>query len=43
MSIETTPGEILTFYYQKPDWNPADKHDHTSAIYQTRWNLTDFE
>jgi sialidase-1 len=43
VSIETTPGEILTFYYQKPDWNPANKHDHTSAIYQTRWNLTDFE
>lgn len=39
VSIETTPGEILTFYYQKPDWNPADKHDHTTAISQTRWKL----
>ena len=39
VSIETMPGEILTFYYQKPDWNPANKHDHTSAIYQTRWSL----
>jgi len=39
VSIETTPGEILTFYYQKPAWNPANKHDHTAAIYQTRWTL----
>lgn len=39
VSIETSPGEILTFYYQKPDWNPDNKHDHTTAIYQTRWTL----
>lgn len=39
VSIETSPGEILTFYYQKPDWNPENKHDHTAAIYQTRWTL----
>lgn len=39
VSIETKPGEILTFYYQKPDWNPENKHDHTTTIYQTRWTL----
>ena len=43
VSIETQPGEILTFYYQKPAWNPDNKHDHTTAIYQTRWQLSDFE
>lgn len=39
VSIETSTGEILTFYYQKPAWNPDNKHDHTTAIYQTRWTL----
>lgn len=39
VSIEAAPGEIMTFYYQKPDWNPDNKHDHTTAIYQTRWTV----
>jgi hypothetical protein len=38
-SLEITPGRILTVYYQKPAWDPADKHRHTTAISATTWML----
>jgi len=38
-SVELVPGRILTVYYQKPDWDPADKHRHTVAIMATEWSL----
>lgn len=38
-SIETTPGEILSVYYQKPRLDPADKHKYKVGIYATRWRV----
>jgi hypothetical protein len=38
-SVELSPGRILTVYYQKPAWDPADKHRHTVAIMATEWGL----
>jgi len=38
-SIETGPGEILTVYYQKPAFDPADIHRHKVGIYATRWSV----
>jgi sialidase-1 len=38
-SVELAPGRILTVYYQKPAWDPADKHRHTVAIMATEWSL----
>lgn len=43
VSVELSPGRILTTYYQKPALDPADKHRYTTALYQTRWHLSDFE
>jgi sialidase-1 len=39
VSIETSPGKILTVYYQKPAWDPANKHRYTTAIFTTHWEL----
>lgn len=38
-SVELTPGEILTVYYQKPAFAPADIHRHKTAIMATRWRV----
>jgi hypothetical protein len=38
-SSETDPGEILTVYYQKPAFDPADIHRHKAGIYATRWSV----
>ena len=40
-SIETTPGEVLSVYYQKPQLDPADKHKYKVGIYATRWLVGD--
>lgn len=39
VSLEIEPGRILTVYYQKPAFDSADKHRHTTAIYATTWSL----
>ncbi len=36
-SIEVTPGTILSVYYQKPAFNPADIHEHKACIMSTLW------
>jgi len=36
-SIETSPGEILSVYYQKPRLDPIDRHKYGTGIYATRW------
>lgn len=38
-SVELTPGEILTVYYQKPAFDPADSHRHKTAMMATRWRV----
>lgn len=38
-SVELEPGRILTIFYQKPDYNPDNKHDHTTALFGTEWTL----
>jgi sialidase-1 len=38
-SVEVAPGEILTVYYQKPDFDPADKHRYKTAMMSTQWKL----
>ncbi len=40
-SIETSPGEILSVYYQKPALDPTDKHKYKVGIYATRWRAAD--
>jgi len=37
-SIETSPGEILTVYYQKPRYDPTNEHKHKVGIHSTRWS-----
>jgi hypothetical protein len=36
-SIEVTPGVILSVYYQKPAFDPADIHKHKACIMATLW------
>jgi hypothetical protein len=36
-SIEVSPGNILSVYYQKPAFDPADIHRHKAGIFATRW------
>jgi hypothetical protein len=38
-SVELSPGEILTVYYQKPAFDPADIHRHKPGIVATRWRV----
>ncbi|HRI81516.1 MAG TPA: sialidase family protein [Opitutaceae bacterium] len=38
-SLELSPGEILTVYYQKPAFDPADIHRHKPEIVATRWRV----
>ncbi|MBP6507632.1 MAG: exo-alpha-sialidase [Opitutaceae bacterium] len=38
-SIELTPGVILSVYYQKPAFNPADIHQHKACIASTLWHV----
>ncbi|MFI5356563.1 MAG: sialidase family protein [Opitutales bacterium] len=38
-SIEIAPGTILSVYYQKPAFDPADIHRHKPAIMATRWRV----
>ena len=40
-SIETTPGEILSVYYQKPKLDPEDKHRYKVGIFATRWRASE--
>jgi len=39
VSIELSPGRILSAYYQKPALDPDDKHRHTTALFTTEWSV----
>jgi hypothetical protein len=38
-SIEVSPGEILSVYYQKPAFDPTDIHKNKACIMATLWRV----